>query len=202
MAAEEDLDRLLDEVESKYCQPRAGTAGTTCRTVGNSEREPKRSRNRGDNVAAEDEDVDDLIEDILDVHLPQGNQTGRSSSNQKFSKTANQTPQLKKCCPVYLGGTAVAFGVGTNISERACPQLRCTSCDFSVLIFDDYKWDPSCDYLFFRNSMPEHSKLQSKMIRKKGSRAYACQCSWRSVHELTGLSTEQQLRWVCAKHSE
>ncbi|XP_064248309.1 cilia- and flagella-associated protein 418 isoform X2 [Passer domesticus] len=53
-----------------------------------------------------------------------------------------------------------------------------------------------------RNNMPELSKLRAKMIKKKGARAYACQCSWRSIDELTDLQTEQQLRWVCGKHGE
>ncbi|NXI74313.1 CH037 protein, partial [Anseranas semipalmata] len=83
---------------------------------------------------------------------------------------------------------------------RTCDQLRCTACDFRVSLFNDYIWDQSCDYLFFRNNMPELSKLRAKMIKKKGSRAYACQCSWRSINELTDLQTDQQLRWVCGKH--
>lgn len=57
-------------------------------------------------------------------------------------------------------------------------------------------------HFFGRNNMPELSKLRAKMIKKKGARAYACQCSWRSIDELTDLQTEQQLRWVCGKHGE
>ncbi|XP_073488098.1 cilia- and flagella-associated protein 418 isoform X1 [Aquarana catesbeiana] len=200
--ADNDLDSLLDEVERKYCRSEPEGKGAACRADGERGKEPRRLKNSVANVSTDEEDVDDLIENILDVHMHGGTKAHRTKpSNQKPSKIANQ-PHSKKCCPVYLGGTMVRFGVGTNISERACSQLRCTSCDFSVLSFDDYKWDSSCDYLFFRNSMPEHSKLQSKMIRKKGSRAYACQCSWRSVHELTDLSKDLQLRWVCGKHSE
>ncbi|MEE6509231.1 hypothetical protein FKM82_025041 [Ascaphus truei] len=75
-----------------------------------------------------------------------------------------------RCCPVYVGGSCIPFGIGTNISKR--------------------------------NSMPELSKLQTKILRKKGTRAYACQCSWRSIQELTDLGTDQQLRWVCGKHSK
>ncbi|KFP57224.1 Protein C8orf37, partial [Cariama cristata] len=104
------------------------------------------------------------------------------------------------CCPVYLGGSSSPYGIGTNISKRTCDQLRCTACDFRVSLFNDYVWDQSCDYLFFRNNMPELSKLRAKMIKKKGARAYACQCSWRSIDELTDLQTDQQLRWVCGKH--
>ncbi|XP_072266986.1 cilia- and flagella-associated protein 418 isoform X2 [Pyxicephalus adspersus] len=169
MADDDDLDKLLDEVENKYCQPHPGAKGAACRTAGDIRKEPGRSRNTGVNVSA-DEDIDNLIEDILDVPLYGYNKVPETKPfNQKPSKTPNQT-QSKKCCPVYIGGTIIPFGVGTNISER--------------------------------NSMPEHSKLQSKMIRKKGTRAYACQCSWRSAQQLTDLCKEHQLRWVCGKHSE
>ncbi|XP_063780210.1 cilia- and flagella-associated protein 418 isoform X2 [Pseudophryne corroboree] len=153
------------------------------------------------NVPSGDENVDDLIEDILSVRFHDENKKQKTKSASQQSSKISRQQYSTKCCPVYLGGSGIPFGIGTNISERACNQLRCTSCDFTIVTFDDYKWDASCDYLFFRNSVPEHSKLQCKMIRKKGTRAYACQCSWRSVHQLTDLSSEQQLRWVCGKHS-
>ncbi|CAJ0947109.1 unnamed protein product [Ranitomeya imitator] len=124
-----------------------------------------------------------------------------SSPRQQSCKTSRQHPN-KKCCPVYLGGSLVPFGLGTSVSERACNQLRCTSCDFSIVTFEDYKWDASCDYLFFRNSVPDHSKLQTRMVKKKGARAYACQCSWRSIQQLAHLSAEEPLRWVCGTHSD
>uniref|UniRef100_M3XIP9 Cilia- and flagella-associated protein 418 n=1 Tax=Latimeria chalumnae TaxID=7897 RepID=M3XIP9_LATCH len=107
-----------------------------------------------------------------------------------------------RCYPVYLGGTSVPLGVGTNNSKRACDQLRCTACDFRVATFDEYEWDKSCDYLFFRNNMPNFNKLKGKMNRRIGTRAYACQCNWRSIKELTALGTNQELRWVCGKHTE
>ncbi|MBZ3878192.1 Protein C8orf37-like protein [Sciurus carolinensis] len=51
-----------------------------------------------------------------------------------------------------------------------------------------------------RNNMPEFHKLKTKLVKKKEARAYACQCSWRTVEELTDLQTDHQLRWVCGKH--
>ncbi|XP_066572044.1 cilia- and flagella-associated protein 418 isoform X2 [Amia ocellicauda] len=51
-----------------------------------------------------------------------------------------------------------------------------------------------------RNNMPDCQKLKAKLLRKRGTRAYACQCSWRSVHSLTDLRREQELKWVCGKH--
>ncbi|XP_075069934.1 cilia- and flagella-associated protein 418 [Mixophyes fleayi] len=198
--ADDGLDQLLDEMESKFCHPGTGPKGTgaACRAAG----EDRRSRNAFVNAPADDENVDDLIEDILNVHCHEENKKQKTKSASQQSCKISRQQYSKKCCPVYLGGSIVPFGIGTNISERACSQLRCTACDFTIVTFDDYRWDASCDYLFFRNSVPEHSKLQSKMIRKKGTRAYACQCSWRSVSEIIDLSLEEQLRWVCGKHSE
>ncbi|XP_065688835.1 cilia- and flagella-associated protein 418 isoform X3 [Patagioenas fasciata] len=125
-----------------------------------------------------------------------------SASFTPESNSAVVQAYRKRCCPVYLGGSSSPCGIGTNISKRTCDQLRCTACDFRVSLFNDYIWDQSCDYLFFRNNMPELSKLRAKMIKKKGARAYACQCSWRSINELMDLQTDQQLRWVCGKHAE
>ncbi|XP_044150051.1 protein C8orf37 homolog [Bufo gargarizans] len=198
--ADDDLEQLLDEVENKYCHP--GPKGAASRAAEAGRKEGKRSKNPIAIASVDDENVDDLIEDILDVRFYEDNKKQNAkSTRQQSCKTSREHPG-KKCCPVYLGGNAIPFGRGTSVSERACNQLRCTTCDFIIVTFEDYKWDASCDYLFFRNSMPEHSKLQTKMIRKKGARAYACQCSWRSVQQLTDLSAEQQLRWVCGKHSD
>ncbi|XP_063155585.1 cilia- and flagella-associated protein 418 isoform X1 [Candoia aspera] len=152
--------------------------------------------------ANEEEDIDEIIKDI-DENTYARNFTkqtpGSLSSASENNNTATQT-HGKKCCPVYLGGSTAPYGIGTNISQRTCDQLRCTACDFRVLHYNDYQWDKSCDYLFFRNNMPEFSKLKTKMLMKKGSRAYACQCTWRSIDELTDLTMDRQLRWVCSKH--
>ncbi|KAM4028873.1 cilia- and flagella-associated protein 418 isoform 3-T3 [Anomaloglossus baeobatrachus] len=197
--ADDDLDLLLDEVESKYCHP--GPRGAAS-TGGAARKDGERSKNPAAITAVDDENVDDLIEDILDVRFYEENKSQNIKSPREQSCKASRQQPNKKCCPVYLGGSLVPFGLGTSVSERACDQLRCTSCDFNIVTFDDYKWDASCDYLFFRNSMPELSKLQTRMIRKKGARAYACQCSWRSIQQVTHLSAEEQLRWVCGKHSD
>nr|XP_009941850.1 PREDICTED: protein C8orf37 homolog [Opisthocomus hoazin] len=156
-------------------------------------------------AGSSEEDIDDIIDEIC-------NESSFAKTPLKLkSNSASHTPEsnsvvgqayTKRCCPVYLGGSSSAYGIGTNISKRTCDQLRCTACDFRVSLFNDYIWDQSCDYLFFRNNMPELSKLRAKMIKKKGARAYACQCSWRSIGELTDLQTDQQLRWVCGKHAE
>uniref|UniRef100_A0A3Q2DCQ4 Cilia- and flagella-associated protein 418 n=1 Tax=Cyprinodon variegatus TaxID=28743 RepID=A0A3Q2DCQ4_CYPVA len=107
-----------------------------------------------------------------------------------------------RCCPVFIGGSSVTNGVGTATSKRSCDQLRCISCDFRVLMFDDSEWDASCDYLFLRNNMPDRHKLRAKLKKRKGLRAYACQCNWFSSSEAMDLRDQPQLRWVCGKHKD
>ncbi len=51
-----------------------------------------------------------------------------------------------------------------------------------------------------RNNMPDRQKLRAKLKKRKGFRAYGCQCSWFSTSEPTDLRERPQLRWVCGKH--
>ncbi|XP_064298429.1 cilia- and flagella-associated protein 418 [Phalacrocorax carbo] len=212
----DDLDRLLDEVERRLCRlPGRGAAGEHRHGDEEEEEEEERAAAAAKegrsaklliSAGSSEEDIDDIIDEIC-------NDSGFAKTPLKLKpNSASLTPESnsavvvqahrKRCCPVYLGGSSSPHGIGTSISKRTCDQLRCTACDFRVSLFNDYVWDQSCDYLFFRNNMPELSKLRAKMRKKKGARAYACQCSWRSIGELTDLQTDQQLRWVCGKHAE
>lgn len=51
-----------------------------------------------------------------------------------------------------------------------------------------------------RNNTPDRQKLRARLNRRRGFRAYACQCSWFSVLEPTDLRGHPQLTWVCSKH--
>lgn len=51
-----------------------------------------------------------------------------------------------------------------------------------------------------RNNVPDRQKLRAKLKKRKGLRAYACQCTWLSSSETTDLRDQPQLRWVCGKH--
>ncbi|XP_074843014.1 cilia- and flagella-associated protein 418 isoform X2 [Carettochelys insculpta] len=201
-AMADELDALLDEVETKFCRLEA--LGARKRDRGGGE-EAAEERHRSSKILTkaddDEEDIDDIIKDIID-ESSFSKKTVKSAAPTSVRNRASIQAHGKSCCPVYLGGSSTPYGIGTNISQRACDQLRCTACDFHVSLYNDYQWDKSCDYLFFRNNMPEFSKLRMKMIRKKGSRAYACQCSWRSIDELTDLQTDRELRWVCGKHVE
>ncbi|XP_065607740.1 cilia- and flagella-associated protein 418 [Cyrtonyx montezumae] len=202
----DELDELLDEVERRFCRvPERAAAGGS--QHGDKERAAAGCGSAGTLTGAgsSEEDIDDIIDEICnDSSFARAPLKLKSNSPSVTpgSKSAVVQAHRKRCCPVFLGGSSSPNGIGTNISKRTCDQLRCTACDFRVLLFNDYIWDQSCDYLFFRNNMPELSKLRVKMIKKKGSRAYACQCSWRSIDELTELQAEQRLRWVCGKHAE
>ncbi|XP_034980393.1 cilia- and flagella-associated protein 418 isoform X2 [Zootoca vivipara] len=197
----DDLDELLDEVENKFCR----LSRRDCSERGRPGQGQKRNRFREEeeeaeaeaaaagerarfsNVltkgASEEEDIDDIIQDIIDEN--------------SYAKNLVK-PKSKSPSPAYENKTTSVQAHG----KRTCDQLRCTACDFCVLQYDDFQWDQSCDYLFFRNNMPEFRKLRTKMLTKKGSRAYACQCTWRSIDELTELTGDRQLRWVCSKHVE
>ncbi|XP_075438802.1 cilia- and flagella-associated protein 418 isoform X2 [Ascaphus truei] len=197
---DEDVDDLIEDIFSDVCfgedNMKRETKPANQKSVQTSNQVHNKNRSRNASMEASiDDNIDTFIEDILDdVSFDDDNMQKTKTANQHSCKTSSQV-HSKKCCPVYVGGSCIPFGIGTNISKRACNQLRCTACDFTIVIFNDYQWDASCDYYFLRNSMPELSKLQTKILRKKGTRAYACQCSWRSIQELTDLGTDQQLRW-------
>nr|XP_023671239.1 protein C8orf37 homolog [Paramormyrops kingsleyae]XP_023671249.1 protein C8orf37 homolog [Paramormyrops kingsleyae]XP_023671261.1 protein C8orf37 homolog [Paramormyrops kingsleyae] len=208
----DDLDDLLDEVELRFCRNVSETSVTSStskedrdHSSGSKKKSERKSGTNGSGKSglskgsAEEEDIDAFLDDILDndfdsLRLDEPKVARHDTKNSPLS------PADRKCCPVFLGGSSVETGLGTSTSQRACNQLRCTSCDFRVTMFDDYEWDPSCDYLFFRNNMPSRERLHCKLRRRRGARAYACQCSWRSALRLTHLRDEARLKWVCGKH--
>ncbi|XP_059757956.1 cilia- and flagella-associated protein 418 [Balaenoptera ricei] len=206
-----DLDELLDEVESKFCRPdplrlgmverpRGGGGGGGILSNDRNRAEAKENL-RSTETFKKEHDLDSLINEIFEEpNFDKKRFKLKSKSSGNTSVRASFQGLGKSCSPVYLGGSAIPCGIGTNTSQRACDHLRCIACDFWVVSYDDYGWDKSCDYLFFRNNMPEFHKLKPKLVKKKGTRAYACQCSWRTVGELTDLQTDHHLRWVCGKH--
>ncbi|XP_033856591.2 cilia- and flagella-associated protein 418 isoform X2 [Acipenser ruthenus] len=186
----DDLDELLDEVESKFCKNISVTTPHSIRKEdGLSNTSPTKrktevkketfSSSRVTSETYSDVDIDDLIEELFD-----GDDSLRV---QPVKTTATSHSASSSSCHVA--------------SRKTCNQLRCTACDFRVATFDDYEWDQSSDYLFFRNNMPDSNKLKAKLVRRRGTRAYACQCSWRSIQNLVDLKTDKELKWVCGKHA-
>ncbi|XP_078108166.1 cilia- and flagella-associated protein 418 isoform X1 [Sander vitreus] len=211
MDDEDDLDELLDEVEKKFCR-NVSVAPTACvdqREAGKSGRDNeghrKHSATKPDQpVSSVADDIDALLEELLEEDFSDSPQL-KTEAYPKGTQAEKKLPSQsggRKCCPVFVGGSSVTNGVGTATSKRSCHQLRCTSCDFRVLMFDDCEWDMSCDYLFLRNNMPDRQKLRAKLKKRRGLRAYACQCSWFSTSEPTDLRDQPQLRWVCGKHQD
>ncbi|XP_044599885.1 cilia- and flagella-associated protein 418 isoform X2 [Equus asinus] len=205
-----DLEELLDEVESKFCRPDPlrlgmvelpkGCSGGGILSNDRNRAEAKETL-RSTETCKKEDDLDSLINEIFEEpNFDRKSFKLKSKSSGNTSVRASVPGLGKSCSPVYLGGSAAPRGIGTNTSQRACDHLRCIACDFRIVSYDDYMWDKSCDYLFFRNNMPEFHKLKTKLVKKKGTRAYACQCSWRTIEELTDLQTDHQLRWVCGKH--
>ncbi|XP_071770076.1 cilia- and flagella-associated protein 418 [Centroberyx gerrardi] len=208
---EDDLDELLDEVEKKFCRnvSMPSSAHTGSSTAGKSGKEHEGERKHSatkpeQHISSDTEDIDALLEELLEEDYSDSHQptTEQLPKGLKAEKRPPAQSGGRKCCPVFLGGSSVTNGVGTAVSKRSCDQLRCTSCDFRVLLFDDYEWDSSCDYLFLRNNMPDSQKLRAKLKRRTGLRAYACQCSWYSAREPADLRDQPQLRWVCGKHQD
>ncbi|XP_022617774.1 protein C8orf37 homolog [Seriola dumerili] len=211
MDDDDDLDELLDEVEKKFCRnvTVASTARGEPREAGKCGKETDGQKkhnatNPGEPISSITEDIDALLEELLEednIDSPQSKSDQFPKGPQVEKKPSSQSGG-RKCCPVFVGGSSVANGVGTATSKRSCDQLRCISCDFRVLMFDDCEWDPSCDYLFLRNNMPDRQKLRARLKKRRGFRAYGCQCSWFSSSEPTDLRDQAQLRWVCGKHQD
>ncbi|KAL3859290.1 hypothetical protein ACJMK2_009515 [Sinanodonta woodiana] len=178
----DDIDDLLDEVETKYCTK---------------ERAGRGSKSRPARRKTEEDDLDQVLNDIcgdieyIDTVPDKSTSRVRSNKEEKIIKP--------KCFPVYIGGSSCPQGVGNSFTKSTCDKLRCTDCDFRVVSFDNYAWHPDVDYLFLRNHVPDFQKLQAKLVKKNGSRAYCCQCRSTSVTELTELK-DPTLKWVCGKH--
>ncbi|XP_041454005.1 protein C8orf37-like [Lytechinus variegatus] len=204
---DDDLDDLLNEVETKFCTKSPAKSGSEGRAISANSRlksKPKLSKSATANGSKEKDELDSIIDDIIDVPEPLETISHRSGppsqSSSSKSGGVNGVSSERRCFPVYLGGSSIAMGVGSTVVQKACDQLRCTSCDFKIVFYDDYEWDQSCNYLFFRNNVPDFQKLRAKLRKKKGCRAYACQCCWRSIRTLTNLSEDHDLKWVCGKH--
>ncbi|XP_017744330.1 PREDICTED: protein C8orf37 homolog isoform X3 [Rhinopithecus bieti] len=154
----EDLDELLDEVESKFCTPDLLRRGVVEQPKGcdggthSSDRNQAEAKEnlRSTETFEKEDDLDSLINEIFEEsNLDKKPSKLKSKSSGNTSVRASIQGLGKSCSPVYLGGSSIPCGIGTNISWRACDHLRCIACDFLVVSYDDYMWDKSCDYLFF-----------------------------------------------------
>ncbi|XP_065913362.1 cilia- and flagella-associated protein 418-like [Dysidea avara] len=184
-----DVEDLLDEMESTFSKPKLQPKSqTNCNS----------SELATEQMSPPNSDLDQLMADIIDDD-DLDDATTISAHKPAALSNKQQQPQ-KKCFPCFLGGSIHARGLSTSSEQRACDQLLCTQCDFKVVSFDDYQWSSDCDYLFFRNNAPDFARLRVKLNKMKGSRAYACQCSWKSIRELTNVSNLIDVKWTCCRH--
>jgi hypothetical protein len=147
--------------------------------------------------------LDDLIAHLDDESfLP-------SKTYEPLNSCINASSDLKvstpKCATIYLGGSSDSCGLFIGGKAKFCDRLRCIGCDFKVLIFPKFKWAADVDYLFFRNSMPEAIKLNTKLEFKDDSNAYCCQCQWTSTNKilepnLLDCTSFNHLKWTCRGH--
>ncbi|XP_028985334.1 cilia- and flagella-associated protein 418 [Betta splendens] len=207
METDDDLDELLDDIEKRFCHDvcvvssssgDSNKAGKSVKDKDGHSKSRTTTTNADLTLSSVTKDIDALLEELLEDDFAHSMEL---KTKQVERKPLSQSGG-RKCCPVFVGGSFVTNGVGTSASKRSCDRLRCTSCDFQVLSFDDCEWDPSSDYLFFRNNVPDRQKLRAKLNKRRGSRAYACQCAWFSSSEPTDLRAQHQLRWVCGKHQD
>lgn len=196
---DKDIDDLLDEVETKFVHynPKKKSPASAALS-----RDTQTSRPGPQPAVPHTHALDNVIDDILDIDVHEEKNNFGEEHQQRSLATDGmcKSDQVKRCFPVFLGGSADNMGRSSATNRRACDQLRCTSCDFRVSCFDNVSWNKDTDYLFLRNNMPSVDKLQTKLHRKKGCRAYCCQCSWRNVLDLCQLD-DPSLKWVCGKHS-
>lgn len=149
--------------------------------------------------------IDNLLDD-LDLDSPSVAQKRAPPLNhaQTAPNPRNSAPATAaKCMSLFIGGAGSARGRNGSLvgCVLGCDTLRCTKCDFKVIWYENRAWKGDVDYLFFRNNYPTESKLLPKLSSSTGSRAYCCQCSWRSTSDQTVVdSFSGDLRWVCGGH--
>ncbi|KAH3776768.1 hypothetical protein DPMN_178200 [Dreissena polymorpha] len=115
------------------------------------------------------------------------------------SNLSTSRPKPSKCFPLCIGGSSLALGKSTSVNKRSCDTLRCTSCDFRVVSFNDFQWHKDTDYLFLRNNAPDFDRLKPKLKSKQGSRSYCCQCCHKTMDSLTEIR-DLPVKWVCGNH--
>ncbi|KAK5665177.1 hypothetical protein BDV3_000518 [Batrachochytrium dendrobatidis] len=152
----------------------------------------------------EPDDLDQLLVELEDVtyrtskvcSTPILSESDQDCQNSILSKKLGSSQLLgrARCTSPTLGNATDKMGY-----KFSCDQLRCIKCDFQCQTFTNKEWNGQCDYLFFRNYMPDKQRLSVNLDSKAGVRSYCCQCSWISLTKNTPVSTTQ-LKWVCGGH--
>ncbi|ETI41951.1 hypothetical protein L914_12381 [Phytophthora nicotianae] len=163
---------LLNEVEDAMKSPGSGGGGTGGHSSGVKYSNESESSARITQPASKDRsknELDDLLDMLGDedskpaaVH-PRPMSSPRAGAYNSPSRNEFQAGGTKKCSQVLMDGGRASRGLSTAFSLRACTNLRCNECDFTVVQFPGKKWDASADYMFFRENVPNETKLRVKM---------------------------------------
>uniref|UniRef100_A0A0B7A4D8 Cilia- and flagella-associated protein 418 n=1 Tax=Arion vulgaris TaxID=1028688 RepID=A0A0B7A4D8_9EUPU len=167
---ERDINDLLDEVERKFINnPKKSAASASL----SQEKQNSTAKSRSKTPTKLSNALDDVIDDILDIDVSE-----ERHANSNFGKDHHlrslasdemcKSDQVRRCFPVFLGGSENNMGRSSAANNKACDQLRCTSCDFKVYCYDNLSWNKDTDYLFLRNNVPNFHKLKIKLCRLKG----------------------------------
>ncbi|XP_074242943.1 cilia- and flagella-associated protein 418 isoform X2 [Saimiri boliviensis] len=134
----EDLDELLDEVESKFCTPDLLRRGVVeqpkgCRggTHSSDQNQAEAKENlRSTETFKREDDLDSLINEIFEEPTLDKKQSKlKSKSSCNTSVRASIQGRGKSCSPVYLGGSSIPCGIGTSISWRyVAKELHSEKC--------------------------------------------------------------------------
>lgn len=114
-------------------------------------------------------EVDDLLAELDGMMDSPKNKSsaetrgGAKSSSQKSSSDVEDLLDIVK-------------DVGEPKRQSSETRIRCTDCDFRVIVFQDRQWKSSADYMFLRNNFPDENKLQKELVSSRGSKAHCCQC--------------------------
>ncbi|CAH8867776.1 unnamed protein product [Trichobilharzia szidati] len=125
-----------------------------------------------------------------------------SEKDVTFVSSSHCQTLKNKCSVVHLGGTQSEVGITTNSVTRACDRLKCVACDNPVLLFNNFSWTRSPDYLFLRTNYPNYNLLKCKLRKSTGTRAYCCQCNAIDTGKLVALAKYTNLQWICTRHPE
>mmetsp|Transcript_27010 Transcript_27010/g.37296 ORF Transcript_27010/g.37296 Transcript_27010/m.37296 type:complete len:209 (+) Transcript_27010:115-741(+) len=146
-------------------------------------------------------ELDMLLADIGQIKTANKDLSSKvSASIKQESFSCGSSGAKVKCSAPSIGGSQFRQGP-TGLGEVVCcDRLSCTKCDLTVISFENCRWAPDAEYMFFRNCYPNEDKLKAKLCPARGTRAYTCQCSWIGKDEPEVLGFNSSLRWVCRGH--
>mmetsp|Transcript_37152 Transcript_37152/g.72971 ORF Transcript_37152/g.72971 Transcript_37152/m.72971 type:complete len:200 (+) Transcript_37152:30-629(+) len=191
-----DLDALIGELDdvidnkksdnksSQLSKFKGGTSGSKVSAPPSSATKSSKSSSSSSGAANSDDDLDGLISELDTVVVAD------NKKKVNIVKVEGAEVGVNRCFPIFL--------LPANSSKSTCKSIHCLSCDHRVISIKNKQWNNKCNYLFFRNHTPNVQKLSANLVPSKGTNAYCCQCSWRSVDKEESLATLSDLRWVCA----